>query len=114
MQGKKIEIDLASVTMALMIPVLARGVLIPRLLSECCPFLCVCCRYYDNTICADIALSSRKRVLHVPQRPKQVPIALTSSSSFHYVVITDYRSLQQRLYQHYINVSQETTNHTDK
>lgn len=114
MWGRKIEIDLAYVTMVLMIPVLARGVLLPRLLSECCHFLCACCRYYDNTICADIALSSRKRVLHAPQRPKQVLMALMSFSSFHYVVITDYRSLQQRLYQHYINLSQDTTHYTDK
>jgi hypothetical protein len=67
MRGKKTETDLAYVTLALMNPILARGVLLPRLLSECCPFLCVCCRYYDNTICTDIALSSRNRVLHAPR-----------------------------------------------
>jgi len=68
MRWKKTEIDLAYVTLALMFPILARGVLLPRLLSECCAFLCACCCYYDNTICADIAMSSRKRLLHAPRR----------------------------------------------
>ena len=59
MWGMKIEIYLAYVTLALMFPVLARGVLLPCLLSERCPFLCACCRYYDNTICADIVVFSK-------------------------------------------------------
>ena len=90
MRWKKTENDLAYVTLAFMFPILACDVLLPRLLSECCPFLCACCRYYDNTICADITLSSWKCLLHAPRWSKQLPIAFTSPSYFHYIAITDH------------------------
>jgi hypothetical protein len=41
MRWKKTEIDLTYVTLTLMFPILARDVLLPRLLSECCPYVLV-------------------------------------------------------------------------
>lgn len=101
MRWKKTEIDLTYVTLTLMFPILARDVLLPRLLSECCPFLCACCRYYDNTICADIALSSRKRLLHAPR------ILVPSIISLLQIITTETVSGLH-------NLPQETIHYTDK
>ena len=110
--GKKTEIYFAFVILMLMFPILARGVLLPCLLFECCLFLCACCRYYDNTICADIALSSRKGPFPRSATIQRGVHSIYKSEFF--PLYRNYRSLQQRLYQDYRKMSQKTTHYTDK